>query len=273
MKVSRLIIMILLFIANQPVIKAQSGQDTTGKKPNSVAADDPTQFFTRIEIFNELQHHTGDIYLNQTTFRTIVKLGKKFTSRVDIPFVYNSFSSAAGYKQFGISDISFRLLGYKIMESPKSAVTASVELSLNTAQSKLLGTGKNMIIPVVSYSRTINKRGSFVTLILQQVNSFSGDEARQTVSFSKIQAGILTPWSRRMWTVVAPTLYVDYVKGGASMNLEGRIVYATAPRTNFWGQAGVGLFGDFVLRYQWTVQFGYRYFLFRNTNWKRKEAG
>jgi hypothetical protein len=119
----------------------QSTSDSIKESKNDAKADDPTQFFTRTELFSELQHYTG-FYINLTTLRTNVKIGKRFTTRIDIPLAYNSHSTSANYQQFGLSDISFRLLGYKFFESPKSAFTASVEFSLNTAQSPLLGTGK-----------------------------------------------------------------------------------------------------------------------------------
>ena len=138
-------LLLLFFLFHYLAIShAQTVSDTTAEKPTETAGDDPSQFFTRIELFNEVQHHTNngaDFYLNQTTFRTIVKIGKRFTTRVDVPFVYNSFSTPKDYQQFGLSDISFRLLGYKIAQSRRSAVTASIEISLNTAQSPLLGAG------------------------------------------------------------------------------------------------------------------------------------
>ena len=265
------ILLILLFLGYTGGIAAQTAKDTTARQQNTAAADDPSQFFTRIELFNELQHYnSSDFYFNQTTLRTIVKLGKRFTTRLDIPYDYNSFASPEGEKHNGLGDISFRLLGFKLIDDPKSAFTLSMEVSLNTAESKLLGTGKNMIIPLLSFTRTLKKPGNLVSVVLQQTNSFSGDETRENVSFTKLQGVYIKVWSKKMWTVVAPVLYVDYVHGGTSMNLEGRMVYATAPRSNFWVQAGGGLYGDFILRYQWAAQVGYRYFLFRNMNWNRK---
>ena len=265
------ILFILLFWGYTGGIAAQTAKDTTARQQNSSAADDPSQFLTRIELFNELQHYySRDFYFNQTTLRTIVKLGKRFTTRLDIPYVYNSFASPEGEKHNGLGDISFRLLGFKLIDDPKSAFTLSMEISLNTAESKLLGTGKNMIIPLLSYTRTLKRPGNLLSVVLQQTNSFSGDETRENVSFTKLQGVYIKVWSKKMWTVVAPVLYVDYIHGGTSMNLEGRMVYATAPRSNFWVQAGAGLYGDFILRYQWAAQAGYRYFLFRNMNWKRK---
>jgi len=264
------ILLILLFLQYPVIPSAQTAEDTTSRQQNSSAADDPSQFFTRIELFNELQHNPKDYYWNQTTLRTIVKLGKRFTTRLDIPYGYSSFSSPEGAKHNGLGDISFRLLGFKLIDDPKSAITLSMEVSLNTAESKLLGTGKNMIIPLLSYTRTLKKPGNLVSVVLQQTNSFSGDETRENVSFTKIQGVYIKVWSKKMWTVVAPVLYVDYIHGGTSMNLEGRMVYATAPRSNFWVQAGAGLYGDFILRYEWAAQVGYRYFLFRNLNWKKK---
>jgi hypothetical protein len=263
------ILLILLLQAFPCGIVAQTANDTTARQPNSSAADDPSQFFTRVELFNELQHNPNDYYWNQTTLRTIVKLGKRFTTRLDIPYGYNSLSSPEGEKHNGFGDISFRLLGFKLIDDPKSAITLSMEVSLNTSGSKLLGTGKNMIIPLLSYTRTLKRPGNLLSVVLQQTNSFSGDETRENVSFTKLQGIYIKMWSKKMWTLVAPVLYIDYVHGGTSMNIEGRMVYATAPRSNFWVQAGAGLYGDFILRYQWAAQLGYRYFLFRNMNWKR----
>jgi hypothetical protein len=260
----KVVVIVFVSLCFQRVANGQTKKDSAVMiQNNRAAADDPSQFITRVEFFSELQSYQQHVYLNQTTIRGIVKLGKRFTTRVDIPVVYNSFS-VPGQRQFGLGDISFRLLGYQIIESPKSAVTASVEFSLNTAQSRLLGTGKNMIIPVVSYSTVIRSIRGLFSLVFQQVNSFSGDDHRQDVSFSKVQAILIKTWSRKMWTVVAPSLYVNYVGGGTSMVFEGRMTMAPRPRINFWVQAGAGLYGDFILRYQWSAQLGYRYMILRS---------
>jgi hypothetical protein len=246
------------------VVDAQSTSDSIKELNSEAKADDPTQFFTRTELFSELQHYDG-FYLNLTTLRTNVKLGKRFTTRIDIPLAYNSRSTPANYKQFGLSDISFRLLGYKIFESPKSAFTASVEFSLNTAQSPLLGTGKNLIIPMLSYSIKLNQKKMILAFVLQQTNSFSGDPERANLSFTKFQPVLIKIWSKKIWTVVAPEIYIDYIHGGASMNLEGRVATAVSPRFSVWTMAGAGIFGDFIARYNWSLEVGCRYFFLRKT--------
>ena len=141
------------------ILHAQTSADTSSEKQTEAAGDDPSQFITRAEFFNELQYHKhngSEFYLDITTLRAVVKIGKRFTTRLDVPVVYNSLSTEADYRQFGLSDISFRVLGFKFLQSKKSAITASVEISLNTAQSPLLGTGKNIILPVVSYTTLLN---------------------------------------------------------------------------------------------------------------------
>lgn len=267
-------LLLLFFLLHHvAILHAQTAPDSTQVLPPEKAADDPSQFFTRAELFSELQHHQHnglDFYLNQTTLRAIVKIGNRFTTRLDVPFVYNSFSSEAGYKQFGLSDISFRLLGYKFLESKRSAITASIEISLNTAQSPLIGSGKNIILPVVSYTTVVKPKRMLFAFIFQEAISFSGDEAREPISFSKMQPIFLNFWSAKVWTVVAPELYIDYIHGGASMNLEGRIVYAPVKRINVWAQGGTGIFGDFLARYQWGTEIGCRYFFLRDTVFKRK---
>jgi len=246
------------------LISAQNSSDSMQQKEGRAAADDPSQFFTRIEFYNELQHYKkNNLYLNQTILRTNVKVGKRFTTRVDIPLVYNSLSTPAGYKQFGIGDISFRLLGYKLMENPKSALTASIEISLNTAASPLLGTGKNIIIPMITYSKLVPENKIILAMVLQQANSIGGDEERSKISFTKIQAIAIKIWKPKLWTVLAPEWFIDYVNGGLSMNLRGRVTTAPTRRINIWATASAGIFGDFVGRYQWSGDLGVRYFLLR----------
>ncbi len=257
-------------------IHAQTSSDSLKKEPVKINADDPSQFFTRVEVYNELQHYKrngSDFYLNQAIVRTVVKIGKKFTTRLDIPYVYNSVKTVADYRSSGIGDISFRLLGYKFLEKPKSAFTASVEISINTARSPVLGTGKNIIVPVVSYSVLIPKNKMLFALVLQQANAVSGDETRPNVSFTKIQAILIKSWTRRFWTVLAPEWYIDYVRGGLSMNLRSRATYAPVQRMNIWISPGAGMFGDFPGRYQWSMDIGARYFFLRSMNFNKKKNG
>jgi hypothetical protein len=135
-----------------------------------------------------------------------------------------------------------------------------------------LGTGKNVILPMLSYTITFDKTRIFLALVLQQANSFGGYKARADISFSKLQTYLITIWSRKVWTFLAPEYFLDYVHGGLSMNLEGRVAYAPIRRINFWAQAGVGLFGDFIARYQWSGEIGLRYFFLRNTFFKRDKT-
>src|SRR5215203_103669 len=264
-----------LFLLFYPacIMLAQDASDSVKQAPPKVNADDPSQFFTRVEVFNELQHYDkngSDFYLNQTVLRTIFKLGKRFTTRVDLPYLHNSFNTVKDYKQSGIGDISFRLLGYKFLEKRLSAFTASLEVSMNTAESRLLGTGKNLLIPVVSYSEFIPKKKILLSVVFQQANSVGGDDERADISFSKIQFILIKYWSPRMWSVLAPEWFLDYINGGLSMNLRTRLTYAPAPRINLWITPSAGMFGDFAGRYQWSLDIGGRYFLLRGMNLKKK---
>jgi hypothetical protein len=263
------ILLVIFLVLNLAVGNAQT-VDTLAAKQNSPAADDPSQFITRVEFFNELQHYDKkDFDLNQTTIRAVVKIGKQFSTRLDVPFVYNTVPTATGLRNTGLGDISFRLLGYKFKEKPKSAITASIEVSLNTAQSPILGTGKYVLLPVVSFSRIIPKERMIVGVILQQANAVAGDKDRANISFTKMQVVALKAWSKRIWSYMAPEMYVDYVQGGVSMNLKGRTAYAITPRMNIWATAGAGLFGEFPGRYQWSAEIGYRYFFLRKMNFKK----
>lgn len=262
-----------LLFYHAPGLLAQNSADSVTQEQLKKNADDPSQFLTRIEFFNELQHYNkngNEFYINQTILRTILKLGKRFTTRIDLPYVYNTINHPANYKESGLGNISFRLLGYKFLEKQLSAFTASIEISLNTAESPILGSGKNVILPVVSYTKLIPKKRILLSVVLQQANSFSGDENRPDINFSKLQAILIRYWSPRFWTVLAPEWFFDYVNDGVSMNLRTRLTYAPAPRINLWITPSAGMFGDFVGRYQWSLDIGGRYFLFREMNLDRK---
>jgi hypothetical protein len=249
---------------------AQTTSDTLKSlpEPRVISADDPSQFLTRVEVFNEFQHYdrSGGFNLNQTVLRVVAKIGKRFTSRLDIPYVQNSFPYPQGYSKSGLGDISFRLLGYNIHQAKRSAVTASLEVSLNTAASPAQGTGKNMLIPVLSYSTLLKNNKTILVMVFQQTNSISGDEARQDYSFSKIQGIALHHWNKWLWSVVAPELFIDYINGGTSMILKGRMAFAPTPRLNLWGQVNGGLYGDFIGRYAWGAEVGCRYFMIRQSH-------
>jgi hypothetical protein len=243
---------------------AQNPSDTLATASRQPNADDPSVFLTRFEVFNELQHYNNnDVYLNQTVLRTVIKLGKRFTTRIDLPYVYNSYNSPAKLKQSGIGDISFRLLGYKFFETRLSAFTASIEISMNTAASPLLGTGKNVLIPMVSYTKIFPTNKMIFSAVLQQTNSMYGDKNRSDINFSKLQLLLLKYLSKRTWIVIGPEWFLDYENGGLSMNLRTRFAYAPRPRLNIWITPSAGIFGDFVGRYQWSADAGARYFLFR----------
>jgi hypothetical protein len=252
---------------------AQTATDSLKKAEIKANADDPSNFLTRVEIYNELQYYGPDFSFNQTVLRNIIKIGKRFTTRIDIPYVYNSRTTTANYKQSGLGDISFRLLGYKILEKPTSAITISMEVSLNTAESPILGTGKYMLIPMVSYTKLFPQKKMFLSSIFQQINSVSGDDDRGDVSFSKLQFVLIKYWTKRFWSVLAPEWYLDYVHGGLSMNLRTRMAYAPTPRINIWITPSAGIFGDFVGRYKWSLDIGGRYFLIRETDHQKNKKG
>ncbi|HEY5748009.1 MAG TPA: hypothetical protein VIU12_18190 [Chryseolinea sp.] len=261
----KIMIFILFVLHSINIALAQNLPDSLKKTQTLINADDPSQFFTRIEVYNELQYYDkADFYLNQTVFRAILKIGKRFTTRVDVPYVSNSFVSREEHKQSGIGDISFRLLGFKFIEKPRSAFTASIEISMNTAQSPLLGTGKNLLIPVVSYTRMMPKQKILFSVVFQQANAISGDEQRADISFSKLQVILLKTWTAKVWTVLAPEWFLDYVHGGVSMNFRTRMTCAPTRRINLWVSPSIGVFGDFAGRYQWSADIGGRYFLFRD---------
>jgi hypothetical protein len=103
-----------------------------------------------------------------------VKLGKRFSTRLDVPYVYNSLTPPEGERKSGLGDMSVRLLGFSFLNKPKAAVTLSMEATFNTASSPLIGTGKNLLTPLLSYSQAFPKQKLLLALTFQQTNSIWG---------------------------------------------------------------------------------------------------
>lgn len=236
-------------------------QDTTKTDVHSgIIHEDPSQVLTRFELFNELQHLQNGEDRNVTTFRGVVGFGKRFTTRLDIPLVYYS-GEVADYDQYGLGDISIRLLGYKLIDRKTSALLASVEFSFNSAQSPLLGTGKNIIIPVITYSKLFMKQQTVLALSLQEYYSLGGDETRPDIRFTKMQVYYLKGWTKNVWTLLLPEIYLDNRSNEFSMDVELSIYYRLTSNLAIWGKGGVGLFGNLPARYDYTSEIGLRYLL------------
>lgn len=226
--------------------------------------DDPSTVLSRLEVVNEFQHFQNGAYLNVTTVRNVLALGKRFTTRIEIPIVYNS-TSGTGQDQYGIGDISVRLLGYKILQTKKSAMLASLEFSGNTAQSPLLGSGKNILSPVIAYSRYVPEKKTIMAFSFQKYYSVSGDESRDDIRWTRFQIYYLHAMSKKIWILILPELFLDHIKGGSSMNFETFGYYRVSNHFAIWIKGGAGLFGEHPARYQWTAETGLRY-LFRRKN-------
>ncbi len=249
-------------------LDAHAQQDSTALANQSgIRLDDPSNVVTRIELFNEYQTRTDGSAVNVTTARGIMAVGKRFTTRIDIPYIHlpktNSSEATAG-----IGDISARLLGYKVLQSRRSAMLASVEMAFPTAQSPLLGFGRYVITPVIAFSTFLPKHKAILAFSYQEYFSFGGDESRAHIRWSRIQMYHIKPWSKRIWTLILPEYYYDYSSGGSSMNVEAAINYRLSNRLAIWLKGGAGLFGDHPARYAWTVEPGLR-FLF----WRKNSAG
>jgi hypothetical protein len=67
------------------ILVAQNSPDSLARETAKANADDPSQFLTRIEVSHEWQRFDEDVRVNATVWRAILKLGKRFTTRIDIP--------------------------------------------------------------------------------------------------------------------------------------------------------------------------------------------
>lgn len=262
MRRANLISLYILIYLLLPHVSPAQQDSTLLANQSGIRLDDPSNVVTRIELFNEYQTRTDGTAVNVTTARGIMAVGKRFTTRLDVPYIHlpkiGSMEATSG-----IGDISARLLGYKVLQSRRSAMLASVEMAFPTAQSPLLGFGRYVLTPVIAFSTFLPRHKAILAISYQEYFSFGGDESRSHIRWARIQMYHIKPWSRRIWTLILPEYYYDYSSGGSSMNVEAAINYRLSNRLAIWLKGGAGLFGEHPARYSWTIEPGLRYLIWR----------
>ncbi len=140
---------------------------------------------------------------------------------------------------------------------------AGSELILNTATKDALGTGKNVIAPLIYASIDLPQYNSVAFPFLQHYVTLGGDDTRPDVDYTSIKSAFLTRWPNLAYTIVEPQVIVDHERADkVGMTLEGEVGRFLNRDTAFWVRAGLGLFGDNLPQvYDWKFEIGIRFFL------------
>jgi len=217
--------------------------------------DDPTELITRMELKNEFYQTNTEGYLNLTTLRLVYRVAKRLSIRADLPVAYSAPGVEGVEPKFGLSDVSVRLLGWRIINRLPWVAVASAEMAFNTASDPLLGTGKNQIIPSFAIARFLPKQKVISAVVVQQFISFGGFSDRQNFNYSRLTFVELRAFKGGWIFVAQPKLFYDWENGTHfSMVLEAIGVKMMSRNYSLAMQAGAGLFGDLPTRYDWKLE-------------------
>ena len=129
--------------------------------------------------------------------------------RFEMPLVA---ASAGGAVSNGLGDAYAQVLLVPYI-SGRGAVVAGTGLSMPTATSALLGTGKWTLAPAIAPVRFIRGRGMAYVKV-QNFSSFAGDAARPAFNFLLITPTLITTVGRRSWVLIDSETNTDWNNGG-----------------------------------------------------------
>jgi hypothetical protein len=221
----------------------------------------PAGFRTnRAELRNDYQHlqDGGTVYM--IVPRVDFSTDPDLSFRIEAPVVFTE--SASNDTESGLGDLLFRG-SYRISSGPGYAIVAGSELILDTATKEALGTGKNVIAPLIFASIDLPRYNSVVFPFLQHYVTLGGGDSRPDVHYTSIKSAFLTRWPNLVYTIVEPQIVIDHERADKiGSTLEGEIGRFVNRDTAVWIRPGVGLFGDNLPQvYDWKLEIGVRLFL------------
>jgi hypothetical protein len=238
-------------------VESASGADAA--PPNSPPAGFRT---SRFEIGDEYLDLQGGGTVHMIVPRVDVLANPDLSFRIETPMVFTRAGTPNNDTESGLGDILFRG-SYRVARGAGYAIVAGGELILNTATSDDLGTGKNVIAPLIFASINVPRFHSVVFPFLQYYFTLGGDDARQDVNYTSIKSAFLTRWPHLVYTIVEPQLIVDHERADKiGMTLDGEIGHFLNRDTAIWVRTGVGLVGEGLPQvYDWKLEVGVRFFL------------
>ena len=238
-------------------VESASGADAA---PNS---SQPVQFRTsRFEIRDEFRDLQGGGTVYMIVPRVDLTANPDLSFRIETPIVFTDAGTPNNDTKSGLGDLLFRG-SYRVARGAGYAIVAGSELILNTATSDDLGTGKNVIAPLIFASIDLPQYHSVVFPFLQYYFTLGGDDARQDVNYASIKSPFLTRWPNLVYTIVEPQVIVDHERADKfGLTLDGEIGRFLNRDTAIWVRTGLGLVGDNLPEvYDWKFEIGVRFFL------------
>lgn len=227
---------IALTLAGQA--EAQEAKDTSGTNP---------AVLTRTLSFsNEYRFLPGDEYYDITNLRyTEPFFDGKASVRLTVPL---DATNLAGDNEFGIGDVSAKLSWIPYL-SRRQAFILSTEIYAPTASEDLLGTGKWVAAPGLTWAYFASPEVIIAPAYIQSF-SFAGDSSRANVNRGDFDLYVVyKPHAKRWWLTSDFTASYDFEASTAPMSWEVALGFnlgklANGDAINGYIRPGVGIGND-----------------------------
>ena len=280
MKKTRLLISaILALLLCTQISIAQEEQDNTGTNPGNFTYD--ARFYSEMA---ELYDPGGSYMISTFEFRLPLgrdisnlsddpesspyfELGQKWQLRLksrykslnidnpeDDPFNASSVS--------GIGDMDLRILYMAYTsKNKKISIAAGLEATFNLATNDALGTGKNLLSPMIFFvfPGSLGK-GSLFVPAYQYVFDIGGDPARANVSRSQIDLYFVWLLAHgKNWLIVDPQILIDHNTGKVPIlvEIEWGTMIKPVPGASVYLRPGMGVGED--RPYTWNFEAGLKF--------------
>jgi hypothetical protein len=239
----------LTTIAEQPAA-GDSSEDKSGT--------DPTKFLRSARVTNEYAATTNDDYVNTLAFSYVQPFASQTMNlRLKVPVLATDIDGGDG-AQWGIGDVSLRYNW--LADITKSyGLLVGAELVADSASEDVMGRGKWIVSPLVTYAMFLNKNMIFAPTY-QHNFSFAGDEDRKDVNETVLDFYfVYTADDKMSWITIDPALVIDW-EGDEDTPFSVEVQFGRRLGT-LWGgafngyiQPGVGIGNDRV--YDWNIEIG-----------------
>lgn len=243
--------------AGEPATSAASADKTTPSADADKSGTDPTKFLRTLSLRNEYQRLTSETSFNITSLTYIEPFADGCMNlRLKTPMVY---TDATDDEEFGLGDFSLRYNWLPIVDE-KKGVLLSVELIGDTATEDVLGRGRWIIGPSVTYAMFLSPSIIFAPAYQHNI-SFAGDGDRNDVNESVIDLYmVFTAQDKKSWFTVDPTMVIDWENDqDTPLTLEAEFGRTIG---TLWGGAlnayirpGIGIGQD--RPYDWNIEAGF----------------
>ena len=200
-------LLVTLFPVVCLVVPARAQEIGPGISENLAAGRSPTDFHSRVRLRTGYLDLPAGVRLVPTSLAGTWAPLPSVALRLRLPVNYADPGNSGGSGEFGIGDVSTRVL-WRFLDTTRVSAFAGVEFAFPTASDPLLGTQKYSVVPAAALYIPVLDRVSFIP-IYQQLISFAGAGDRADINIVRFRPVVLAQWPRGWWTMLDPGFLWD----------------------------------------------------------------